>query len=61
MIKLVFEGLVQDLQFHKGFEIIYEFLNVFSDSITSLKLNLINKTHLKSNHYWLMVVLPRLT
>jgi len=43
-----------------NFEVIYEFIKHFGDEIRTLKINLINKKSLKSNHYWLMAVIPKL-
>ena len=42
------------------FEMIYEFIKEFGKELTSLKLRVINKTSLKSNHYWLMAIIPKL-
>jgi hypothetical protein len=31
------------------------------NDLTSVKFNIIDKTALKSNHYWLMAIIPKLT
>lgn len=59
-LKLVFEQLIIDLDLTHNFEMIYEFIKVFEKDLTSLKLRIIDKTSLKSNHYWVMAILPKL-
>jgi len=59
-IKLAFEYLLFDLQYNLNFEIIYEFIKVFGEEIESLLIRVIDKTHLKSNHYWVMGIIPKL-
>ena len=39
---------------------IYEFIKLFGPELVSVKLKGINKTSLKSNHYWLMAIIPKL-
>jgi len=60
-VKLVFEFLMNDLEYNYNFEIIYEFIKVFVDDLTCIKINILDKTSLKSNHYWLMAIIPKLT
>lgn len=59
-MKLFFEQLIIDLDLTHNFEMIYEFIKVFQEDLTSLKFRLIDKTSLKSNHYWIMAILPKL-
>lgn len=61
MIKLVFEDLVKHLQFNYNYEIIYEFIKLFKNDLTNIKLRLLDSTHLKSNNYYLMAIIPKLT
>ena len=60
-VKLVFEFLMNDLEYNYNFEIIYEFIKVFVEDLTCIKINILDKTSLKSNHYWLMAIIPKLT
>ena len=39
---------------------IYEFIKEFVTELTSIKLRIQDKTSLKSNHYWLMAIIPKL-
>ena len=60
-LKLVFEFLLRDLQFNKDFEMIYEFIKTFGSELTNINFKVIDKSSLKSNHYWLMAIIPKLT
>ena len=57
----MFEYLLRDLQYNQDFEILYEYIKTFGKELTALKLKMIDKNHLKSNHYWLMAIIPKLT
>lgn len=59
-LKLVLEMLITDLPFNLNFQFIFEFIKAFGDEIETLKLCIIDKTSLKSNHYWLMAIIPKL-
>lgn len=59
-LKLVLEMIIADLHFNLNFGLIYEFIKAFGDEIETLKLPIIDKTSLKSNHYWLMAIIPKL-
>jgi hypothetical protein len=59
-IKLAFEFITFDLFYNMNFEIIYEFINMFGDELDSVIIKVIDKKHLKSNHYWLMAILSKL-
>ena len=61
MIKLAFEELVKHVQLNYNFEFIYEFVKLFKDDLTCIKLQLLDTTHLKSNNYYLMAIIPKLT
>lgn len=52
--------LITDLPFNLNFQFIFEFIKAFGDEIETLKLCIIDKTSLKSNHYWLMAIIPKL-
>lgn len=56
----MFEQLVQDLPLNQSFDLIYEFIKTFGSDLTSLKMLVVDKTSLKSNHYWIMAILPKL-
>jgi hypothetical protein len=60
MLKLTFESLLNDLDITHDFEMIYEFIKAFSEELTSIKVRIIEKKTLKSNHYWLMAIIPKL-
>lgn len=60
MIKLVFEDLLKDLCLNYNFELIYEFIKLFQADISVIKFMLIDTTHLKSNNYYLMAIIPKL-
>lgn len=60
LIKLVFEKLLDDFEYNKNFEIVFEFIKTYGDLIENLSVKLIDKTGLKSNHYWLMAIIPKL-
>lgn len=60
LIKLVFEKIIDDFEYHKNFEIVYEFIKAYGDLIENLSIKLIEKTGLKSNHYWMMAFIPKL-
>ena len=59
-VKLAFEQLIQDLDLTHNFEMIYEFIKEYQADLKTLKLRIIDKSSLKSNHYWLMAILPKL-
>lgn len=43
------------------FSLFYEYVNKLGDSLEVLRIRGINKTKLKSNHYWIMVLMTKLT
>mmetsp|Transcript_34673 Transcript_34673/g.53118 ORF Transcript_34673/g.53118 Transcript_34673/m.53118 type:complete len:432 (-) Transcript_34673:998-2293(-) len=59
-LKLVFEQMASDLQYNQNFGALYEFIKQFGTDLEYLKLRVIDKTGLKSNHYWLMAIIPKL-
>jgi hypothetical protein len=61
MIKLAFEYMLRDLGLNQNFELIYEYIKTFGEHLQSVNFRVIDKTSLKSNHYWLMAILPKLT
>ena len=60
MIKLTFEYMLTDLEHNQNFELIYEYIKTFGDHLESINFRIIDKTSLKSNHYWLMAIIPKL-
>lgn len=61
MIKLAFEYMLRDLGLNQNFELIYEYIKTFGEHLESINFRIIDKTSLKSNHYWLMAIIPKLT
>lgn len=59
-VKLVFEFLQRDLQYNHDFEILYEYIKTFGTELTSVKMKIIDKMSLKSNHYWILALIPKL-
>ncbi len=51
---------MNDFEYNQNFEIIYEYIKLFVDDLSCIKINIIDKTSLKSNHYWLMAIIPKL-
>jgi len=60
-IKLVFEYLQKDLTYNQDFQILFEYIKTFGRDISCVKLKMIDTTSLKSNNYWLMGIIPKLT
>ena len=44
-----------------NFQLMYEFINKLGNEISVLRISIIDKTKLKSNHYWLMALLGKMT
>lgn len=42
------------------FKLFYKYVNTLGDEITRITLPVIDKTHIKSNHYWIMALLSKL-
>lgn len=61
LLKLLFEQMLVDFQHNQNFSMIYEFISAYGSELKVIKLDLIDKTHLKSNHYWLLGVISKLT
>ena len=60
MIKLAFEQLIEDLSLNQNFELIYEFIKTFGEHLETINIRITDKKSLKSNHYWLMAIIPKL-
>lgn len=60
MIKLTFEELVKHVAMNYNFELIYEFIKVFEQELETVKILLVDSTHLKSNNYYLLAIIPKL-
>lgn len=43
-----------------NFEFIYEFIKLFEDDLTCIKMLLLDTTHLKSNNFYLLGIIPKL-
>lgn len=43
------------------FEVFYEYINKLGSQLEVLKVAILDKTKIKSNHYWMMVLLTKLT
>lgn len=59
--KLCFEFMLANFDKILDFEVFYKFLNTLGTEQEVLCVQVINKKHLKSNHYWIMVLLSKLT
>jgi hypothetical protein len=58
--KLCFEELLDNFTKFCDFETLYKYINVMGSEILVLRLKILNKLKLKSNHYYVMVVVGRL-
>ena len=52
--------MLDNLAITCDFPLLYEYINKLGNEIHVLRLSIIEKTKLKSNHYWLMTVLGKL-
>lgn len=59
--KLHFEFMLHNFDKFLDFSLFYEYVNKLGDSLEVLRIRGINKTKLKSNHYWIMVLMTKLT
>ena len=59
--KLCFEFMLQSFDKFLDFAVFYDYINKLGDSLEVLRVRAINKTKLKSNHYWIMVLVTKLT
>lgn len=59
--KLCFEFMLHNFDKFLDFALFYEYVNKLGDSLEVLRIRGINKTKLKSNHYWIMVLMTKLT
>lgn len=59
--KLCFEFMLTNFDKLLNFEVFYDYVNKLGDSIEVLRVRTLNKTKLKSNHYWVMVLMTKLT
>jgi len=60
VVKLALEQIIMDIQHNQSFELAFEFIKLFGGEIENLKVKIIDKTSLKSNHYWLLALIPKL-
>lgn len=59
--KICFEFMLHNFDKFLDFSVFYEYVNKLGDSLEVLRIRGINKTKLKSNHYWIMVLMTKLT
>jgi len=52
--------MVDNLMVTCDFPLLYEFINKLGTEIPVLRVSIIDKTKLKSNHYWLMAVIGKM-
>jgi hypothetical protein len=52
--------LIEDLSLNQNFELIYEFIKTFGEHLETINIRITDKKSLKSNHYWLMAIIPKL-
>lgn len=58
--KLCFEQMLDNFSKLRDFKILYEYINEIGDKIRVLRVKVQDKTKLKSNHYWILVLLSKL-
>ena len=58
--KLCFEQMLANFSKICDFQFFYEYMNKIGAEIDVLAVPIINKTPLKSNHYWVMVLLSKM-
>lgn len=58
--KLCFEQMLQHFLITLDFKLFYKFITVLGSEISVLRIPALDKTKLKSNHYWLMTLLGRM-
>lgn len=59
--KLCFEQMLDTLSTTCNFPLMYEYINKLGTEIPVLRVSIIEKTKLKSNHYWLMAVIGKMS
>lgn len=52
--------MLNNLTITCDFKMLYEFINKLGAEIPVLRVSIIDKTKLKSNHYWLMAVIGKM-
>ena len=58
--KLCFEQMLEHFLITLDFKLFYKFISVLGPEISVLRIPALDKTKLKSNHYWLMALLGRM-
>lgn len=58
--KLCFEQMLDKLSITCDFKLMYEYINKLGSEIPVLRVSIIDKTKLKSNHYWLMTLIGKM-
>lgn len=58
--KLCFEQMLEHFLQTLDFKLFYKFITVLGSEISVLRIPALDKTKLKSNHYWLMALLGRM-
>jgi len=58
--KLCFEQMLEHFLVTLDFKLFYKFINDLGSEISVLRIPALDKTKLKSNHYWLMTLLGRM-
>ena len=53
--------MLQSFDKFLDFALFYEYVNKLGDSLEVLRVRTLNKTKMKSNHYWVMVLMTKLT
>ena len=59
--KLCFEQMINNFDKILDFPLFYAYINKIGSQQQVLRIQVIRKTALKSNHYWIMVLLNKLT
>jgi hypothetical protein len=59
-MKLSFEQVLEYFPQHQDFKLFYKYINDVGPFIQCLRIKILDKTHFKSNHYWLMTLVGRM-
>jgi len=59
--KLCFEQMLDYFGKTLDFKLFYDFINWLGDHVPVLRVNMVKKTHLKSNNYWIMALIGKMT
>jgi hypothetical protein len=58
--KLCFEQMLDYFGKTLDFKLFYDYINWLGDYVPVLRVNMVKKTHLKSNNYWIMALIGKM-